>query len=632
LSQTDLHEILRQYWGYEEFRPKQEAVIRSLLAGRDVAVIMPTGGGKSLCYQVPAVVSGRTAVVISPLIALMADQAAHLARMGIPAAFLNSSLPRPEQQEIMRNACAGAYRLIYLSPERLVRNDTIGWLRNVPVDFFAIDEAHCISEWGHEFRPEYRQLKLLRQAFPDTPIAAFTASATRRVRHDILAQLALREPDKYISSFHRSNLRYIVRQTDSKTQPRMLLTALRAHRDQSIIVYAPTIARVEDTADWLTDRGIPAIPYHGQMDAATRQKNQERWMSDEVRVLVGTIAFGLGINKPSVRAVIHLSLPKSLEQYYQEAGRAGRDGLEADCLLLWQKKDAGLLAHFIQAVEDPAERQRSWDRYRIMRNFAESDVCRHRQICLHFGETPKWETCGMCDVCSADANWLNAKPAEFAQASVSVPAPAPAAVSSADPELFAYLREWRGKVAIRENVPAYVILHDTSIHDLCGKRPSSLEELVHVSGIGERKAERYGAEILAAIEAFKTGARAAARNESGPSPTEATLRLLREGRTFEEIAEVRGRRVTSIIDHVVKMIERGDIEFNPAWVLPERRAAIEGAAARLGFDRMKPIKEAVEEYITYDEIKLVLAGLRRRASLSGAGSQPSPESDQLVER
>jgi ATP-dependent DNA helicase RecQ len=230
--------------------------------------------------------------------------------------------------------------LLYLSPERLARQDTIDWLRRLPLAFFAIDEAHCISEWGHEFRPEYRQLSSLRENFPDKPIAAFTASATRRVRHDILEQLRLREPHKYIASFHRANLRYVAHQCDKETHPRLLLAALRAYQGESVIVYAPTIATVEQTVDFLADRRIAAVPYHGQMENAARRRNQERWMNDEVRVLVGTIAFGLGINKPAVRAVIHTSLPKSVEQFYQEAGRAGRDGLPADCTLLWQPKDA----------------------------------------------------------------------------------------------------------------------------------------------------------------------------------------------------------------------------------------------------------------------------------------------------
>ena len=277
---------------------------------------MPTGGGKSLCYQLPALVSQGTAVVISPLIALMQDQVAQLSNMGIPAAVLNSSVPWTEQSSVISQAAQGKYRLLYFSPERLAKAETVAWLSRVPVAFFAIDEAHCISEWGHEFRPEYRQLSSLRANFPDKPIAAFTASATRRVRQDILTQLDLRDPHKYIQSFHRRNLRYLVKQCENgREQFRLLVAALRAYASDNVIVYAPTIARVEETVDLLAEQGIGAVPYHAKMDVRTRQRNQERWMSDEVRVLVGTIAFGLGINKAAVRAVIHISLPKSLEQY-----------------------------------------------------------------------------------------------------------------------------------------------------------------------------------------------------------------------------------------------------------------------------------------------------------------------------
>ncbi len=375
-----LYDALKRYWGYDSFRPMQERIVQSLMCGRDVAVIMPTGGGKSLCYQLPALALGQTVVVISPLIALMQDQVAQLGEMGIPAALLNSSLAADEQRRVMRAAEQGAFRLLYLSPERLARSDTAAWLARVPLAFFAIDEAHCISEWGHEFRPEYRQLSSLRRDFPAKPIAAFTASATRRVRHDILEQLKLRDPDRYIASFHRANLRYIARECDKKTHRPLLLAGLRSYEGESVIVYAPTIAGVEELVDYLGNHGIAAIPYHGQMESDKRRRNQERWMNDEVRVLVGTIAFGLGINKPAVRAVIHTSLPKSIEQYYQEAGRAGRDGLPADCVLLWQPKDAGLLAYFIDQLNDKAEKERAWQRYHSVRRFVESDRCRHLSL------------------------------------------------------------------------------------------------------------------------------------------------------------------------------------------------------------------------------------------------------------
>lgn len=518
-SETDPLVALRRYWGYDSFRPLQEQIIGSLLSGRDTCVVMPTGGGKSLCYQLPALVLGKTTVVISPLIALMQDQVAQLAQMGIPAALLNSTLTGNAQSKVMRSAQDGAYRLLYLSPERLARVDTTEWLKRVPVSFFAIDEAHCISEWGHEFRPEYRQLSSLRAHFPDRPIAAFTASATRRVRHDILHQLQLREPHKYIASFHRTNLRYVVKETDALSQPQLMVRALRQCVEGNAIVYAPTIARVEQTVEMLKEEGIPAVGYHGKMEADERRRNQECWMSDEVRVLVGTIAFGLGINKSSVRAVIHLSLPKSLEQYYQEAGRAGRDGRPADCILLWQKRDTGLLAHFIEQVLDPAEKERAWQRYRDIRDFAASDRCRHRQVCRHFGETPKWTSCGACDVCNSEPEWLKVPVSYAPKSRIRLTPPASPAKPRGgtmpdtirveiDQELREYLREWRRSTAREQGVPAYIVMHDSSLEELCRIRPRSTTELRGVPGFGERKVELYGKQIVEALARFHGGVRA----------------------------------------------------------------------------------------------------------------------------
>jgi len=357
LPTDKLAQALKHYWGYDCFRPRQEEVVRGLAAGRDVCVVMPTGGGKSLCYQLPAVLDERrTAVVISPLIALMQDQVAQLRQMGVPAVFLNSAVQEADRAEVKRKAVAGEYRLIYVSPERVVMDGTPEWLKKVPVSFFVIDEAHCISEWGHDFRPEYRQLSKLRAMFPEQAIAAFTASATRQVRHDIVEQLRLKDPLKSVSSFRRENLRYLVKECTGKMQDDLLLEAVRRVKDGNVIVYSPTVARVGEIIDLLGEHGVAAVGYHGQMDSTTRRTNQEKWMTEEAPVLVGTIAFGLGINKPNVRAVVRLGLPDSIEQLYQETGRAGRDGLPADCYLLWQKRDYGLRAHFIQQIGDPEER------------------------------------------------------------------------------------------------------------------------------------------------------------------------------------------------------------------------------------------------------------------------------------
>jgi ATP-dependent DNA helicase RecQ len=348
-------------------------------------------------------------------------------------------------------------------------------------------------------------------------------------------------------------------------------------------------------------------------------------------VLVGTIAFGLGINKPAVRAVIHTSLPKSVEQFYQEAGRAGRDGLPADCTLLWQPKDAGLLAYFIEKLEDRDEKERAWQRYHAVRRFVESARCRHLQICTHFGQTPKWQRCEMCDVCGNIPEWLNA-PSEEPLAAVKKrkrkpvtrPAPPreqpvpvgagqarPAAPKAPDRDLVEFFKEWRWRTAQRSAVPAYIVLSDAALEDLCRKQPSNLRELLSVTGFGERKAELYGSEIFAAFEAYRNGARAAAPEVSQVSPAEETVRLLAEGKSFEEIARIRGRQFQTVINMVADLVEKGRLEYRVEWVGEANHRQIEEVVRRLGPQWLKPLREALPPEITYEQIRLVVAFVRR---------------------
>ncbi len=398
LFDADPKSALKHHFGFDAFRPLQEDIVGDVLAGHDVFALLPTGGGKSLCFQLPAVMRPGLTVVVSPLIALMKDQVDALQAAGIPATFLNSTLGGEEARRRLRGLHAGEYRLLYLAPERLALAHVIDDLGRWNVTRFAIDEAHCISEWGHDFRPDYRRLAGLRRAFPSVPLLALTATATDRVRRDIVASLGLREPRCYVASFDRPNLAYrVLPKSDTfKT----LLAFVRARAKESGIVYAASRRGADSLAEKLRAAGIAALPYHAGLDASERSYNQERFVRDDARVMCATIAFGMGIDKPNVRYVVHYDLPKNLESYYQETGRAGRDGLAADCVLFYSAGDVAKQLGFIDEKDD-RERALALEGLRLMQQYAETTDCRRRLLLGHFGETLPCENCAGCDNCAA---------------------------------------------------------------------------------------------------------------------------------------------------------------------------------------------------------------------------------------
>jgi len=404
-----LANALKQYFGHDAFRPMQRDIIEAVCRGRDSFVIMPTGGGKSLCYQLPALMGEGTTVVISPLIALMQDQVTQLEQNGIRATLLNSTLDRDEAFDRERRAINGEYDLIYLAPERLMSTSGSRLLRQLNVARFAIDEAHCISEWGHDFRPEYRMIGQLRDQFAgrfaDTPILALTATATPRVREDILAQLQLRDPAVYLGDFERTNLGYELRPKTNML--RQIGEYLKQNPLHEGIIYCQSRKRCDEMSAKLRAAGVSALPYHAGLDYATREKHQHDFIYGDARVIVATIAFGMGVDKPDVRFVFHADMPRSLEGYYQETGRAGRDGLPADCIFFYSGGDRAKVQHFIEQKEDAAEREHAyWQLQQVIR-FAHTTGCRMPKLLGYFGQEHAGG-CGHCDNCIAPPKLLDA--------------------------------------------------------------------------------------------------------------------------------------------------------------------------------------------------------------------------------
>ncbi len=391
--------LLKTHFGFDQFRPLQAEIIRCVLAKKDAFVLMPTGGGKSLCFQLPALKLPGLTLVISPLIALMKDQVDALKANGIPAEFINSSLTRPEIERVQNDARRGQIKILYAAPERLIMPEFQHFLREINVSLIAIDESHCISEWGHDFRPDYRNLKMLRKLFPEVPVMALTATATQKVREDIISQLSLEKAKIFLSSFNRPNLSYAV--LPKRASYGQLVDLLRAHKQASAIIYCFSRKDTEHLAADLRHEGFQAVAYHAGLESEERRTNQEKFIRDEVQIIVATIAFGMGIDKPDIRLVIHYHLPKSIEGYYQETGRAGRDGLPSQCVLFYSYADSMKQQYFIRQLENEAERQNAHLKLDQMVAYCELTTCRRAYLLSYFGENYNPEKCDACDICLA---------------------------------------------------------------------------------------------------------------------------------------------------------------------------------------------------------------------------------------
>jgi len=540
------HDVLSSVFGYDTFRGEQESIINDVVAGRSCGVLMPTGSGKSLCYQIPSICMDGTGIIVSPLIALMNDQVMALRDAGVNAAAIHSGLEFNDLQSTMRDLREGNLDLVYVAPERLVNDAFLDVLDNIKIALFAIDEAHCISQWGHDFRPDYRQVSLLRTRYPDTPCIAVTATADTPTRNDIVNQLNL--PKLYVAGFDRPNITY---QVAIKDNPRSQLLNFLKNREQgeSGIVYCLSRKKVEETASWLSDQGYNALPYHARLDVDVKDRNQDKFIREDGVIIVATIAFGMGINKPDVRFVAHMDLPKNIEAYYQETGRAGRDGLPAVAWMVCGLSDLAVQNSMIENSPSPEDQKRiERQKLSAFLGYCESATCRRQVLLNYFDDTG--EPCGNCDICTnppktfdgsiaaqkllsailrtgqrfggghvidvllgkATEKVTNFQHDDFLRNKPElqlIVAPKSTKESYAsksstklkfeteyDEELFLKLKALRLDIARENNIPPYVVFHDKTLAEMVAVKPANLNEMGNILGVGQSKLSKYGDAFL----------------------------------------------------------------------------------------------------------------------------------------
>ena len=712
-------EILKSKFGYDSFRMNQEQAIETVLRGKDCVVLMPTGGGKSLCYQIPALMLDGLTVVISPLIALMKDQVDALKNNGVEAAFLNSTQTTQEQTKVFRDIRSGKLKLLYVAPERLLQSGDqfIDYLKSVNVSLFAIDEAHCISSWGHDFRPEYMQLAKLKFNFPGVPLIALTATADRLVRKDIIERLNVRDAAQFVSSFNRPNIFYAVE--PKRNSFARLLDYLESRRDESGIVYCLSRSSADSLAADLRDEGYNALAYHAGLDKEIRDRHQELFLKDEAKIIVATIAFGMGIDKSNVRFVVHMDLPKNIESYYQETGRAGRDGLQSEALLFFSWGDVNKLKGFAEVEGNRAQTEIMLKKLNTMGAFGDLKTCRRKFLLNYFSEDLA-EDCGHCDNCNTEFerfdgtiiaqkalsavyrtgqrfglsylidflrgsqaktirdehknlktygvgadisknNWFDYFKDLIAQGFLAqTEGQYPTIVLTEKSEavlkgnvqvelfkvtikedkedkkaslvsdvshpyikdLFNDLKQIRTAFARSENVPPYVVFSDATLVEFATYLPQNDSEMRKISGVGELKLQKYGADFLREIKRYCEINRLASRinlktpkrepkkrtkrDADGNDTYSISLDMYKSGLSIEEIAESRGMAKSTIETHLIRFIQSGEIMLDDL-VLERKIEPIRNAVLRLnaGF-AVAPVKEFLGEDYSYAEIRAVM--------------------------